>query len=111
MHTPSRKKARTTLLELMLYGFLIRSGQLAMILLALQFSQIFTNPAQIIFLFPIAAAVIAILGLLTLVEIECNRYVGALDKRLNLITSYTDYKNQHSQQNYLEKTILPVALS
>ena len=111
MHTPSLKKARTTLLELMLYGFLIRSGQLAMILLALQFSQIFTNPAQIIFLFPIAAAVIAILGLLTLVEIECNRYVGALDKRLNLITSYTDYKNQHSQQNYLEKTILPVVLN
>ena len=111
MDTASPQKAWTTLLELMLYGFLIRSGQLAMILLALQFSQIFTNPAQIIFLFPIAAAVILILGLLTLVEIECNRYVGALDKRLNVITSYTNHQNSHSQQNYLEKTILPVALN
>ena len=82
-----------------------------MILLVLQFSQIFTNPAQIIFLFPIAAAVIAILGLLTFVEIECNRYVGALDKRLRVITSYTNHEDSPDQQNYLQKTVLPVALN
>lgn len=111
MDTHSAKQAWATLFELTLYGFLIRSGQLAMILLALQFSQIFTNPAQIIFLFPIAAAVIAILGLLTFVEIECNRYVGALDKRLKVITSYTNHEDSPDQQNYLQKTVLPVALN
>ena len=104
-------KAWSILLELTIYGLLIRSGQLAMILLALQFSQIFTNPAQIIFLFPIAAAVIAILGLLTVVEIECNRYVAALDARLNIITSCTSLSNYEHRNNYLEKTVLPVALN
>ena len=104
-------KAWSILLELTIYGLLIRSGQLAMILLALQFSQIFTNPAQIIFLFPIAAAVIAILGLLTVVEIECNRYVAALDTRLNIITSCTSLSNYENRNNYLEKTVLPVALN
>ena len=111
MKTSSRRSAWIVLTELTLYGFLIRIGQLGVILLALQFSQIFTNPAQIIFLFPIAIAILIILGLLTLVEIECSRYVGMLDSRLNVINSYSNQFDLSGQQNYLEKTILPITLN
>ena len=104
----SRRRAWNVLTELTLYGFLIRIGQLGVILLALQFSQIFTNPAQIIFLFPIAISALIILGLLTLVEIECTRYVGMLDARLNVINSYSNQFDLNGKQNYLEKTILRI---
>ena len=107
----SNRSAWIVLAELTLYGFLIRIGQLGVILLALQFSQIFTNPAQIIFLFPIALSALIILGILTLVEIECSRYVGKLDARLNVINSYSNQFNLNGQQNYLEKTILPITLN
>lgn len=107
----SRRSAWIVLMELTLYGFLIRIGQLGVILLALQFSQIFTNPAQIIFLFPIAISTLIILGLLALVEIECSRYVSALDTRLYAINSYTNQFNLNGQRNYLEKSILPITLN
>ena len=64
--------ALKVVIELMLYGFFIRTGQLGSILLALQFDEIFTNPAQIIFLFPVAIAVIIALISLTFIEIECQ---------------------------------------
>ena len=111
MRQSAKQKAWTVLAELTLYGFLVRIGQLGVILLALQFSQIFTNPAQIIFLFPIAIAILIILGLLTLVEIECSRYVGMLDARLNIINSFTTEDSSSGQQNYLERTILPITLN
>ena len=107
----SKRSAWIVLVELTLYGFLIRVGQLGVILLALQFSQIFTNPAQIIFLFPIAISALIILGLLTRVELECSRYVGILDARLNVINSYSNQFDLNGQQNYLEKTILPITLN
>ena len=107
----SRRNAWIVLVELTLYGFLIRIGQLGVILLALQFSEIFTNPAQIIFLFPIAISALIILGLLTLVEIECTRYVGMLDARLNVINSYSNQFDLNGKQHYLEKTILPITLN
>ena len=105
------KKAWRVLSELTFYGLIIRSGQLLAILLALQFGQIFTNPAQIIYIFPIAIAIVAILGLLTLVEIECNRYVGALDNRLKVLSICFSLDGIDYQQGYLERTILPVALN
>lgn len=107
----SRRKAWIVLVELTLYGFLIRIGQLGVILLALQFDEIFTNPAQIIFLFPIAISALIILGLLTLVEIECSRFVSMLDARLNVINSYSNEFDLNGRQNYLEKTILPITLN
>ena len=84
----SSQKQSIALYELMFYGLLVRSGQLASILLALQFSQIFTNPGQIVFLLPIAIILIAFLGMLTLIEIECTRYMCDLDKRIRTMKGY-----------------------
>ena len=86
--TAKTRKSLGILFELLGYGFLIRSGQLLSILLALQFGEIFQNPAQIIFLLPVAIVVIVVLGILTLAEIECNRYVEKLEKRLDAISFF-----------------------
>ena len=95
----------------MFYGFLVRSGQLASILLAFQFSQIFTNPGQIIFLFPIAIILITFLGILTLIEIECTRYVNNLDNRIQAVKAYLNVNLHQFPKNYLEKILLPVLLN
>ena len=107
----SRKKAWIVFIEIALCGFLVRSGQILMILLAFQFNQIFTNPAQIIFLLPIAATIVIILGLLALIEIECGRFVGTLDSRLNAIKFYLGHIQDSNYQNYLSKIFLPVAIN
>jgi len=107
----SSQKKWIDLYELMFYGFLVRSGQLASILLAFQFSQIFTNPGQIIFLFPIAIILITFLGILTLIEIECTRYVNNLDNRIQAVKAYLNVNLHQFPKNYLEKILLPVLLN
>ena len=103
--------ALKVVIELMLYGFFIRTGQLGSILLALQFDEIFTNPAQIIFLFPVAIAVIIALISLTFIEIECNNYAEKLDRRLESINLYFSQPTLISQRGYLQKTFLQVILN
>ena len=95
----------------MLYGLLVRIGQLGCILLALQFSEIFKNPAQIIFLLPIAVIVIVLLGVLTLVEIECNKYVENLDRRLDVVNFYMGKDLMIGRRGFLRKPFLPAALN
>ena len=107
----SSQKQSIALYELMFYGLLVRSGQLASILLALQFSQIFTNPGQIVFLLPIAIILIAFLGMLTLIEIECTRYMCNLDNRIQTIKAYLSLNLHQFPKNYLEKIVLPVLLN
>ena len=107
----SSQKQSIALYELMFYGLLVRSGQLASILLALQFSQIFTNPGQIVFLLPIAIILIAFLGMLTLIEIECTRYMCDLDNRIQTIKAYLNLNLHQFPKNYLEKIVLPVLLN
>ena len=107
----SSQKQSIALYELMFYGLLVRSGQLASILLALQFSQIFTNPGQIVFLLPIAIILIAFLGMLTLIEIECTRYMCDLDNRIQAIKAYLNLNLHQFPKNYLEKIVLPVLLN
>ena len=111
MKNNSSQKKWIDLYELMFYGFLVRSGQLASILLAFQFSQIFTNPGQIIFLFPIAIILITFLGILTLIEIECTRYVNNLDNRIQAVKAYLNVNLHQFPKNYLEKILLPVLLN
>lgn len=105
------KKSLGILFELLGYGFLIRSGQLLSILLALQFGEIFQNPAQIIFLLPVAIVVIVVLGILTLAEIECNRYVEKLEKRLDAISFFLDKETAIAERGFLQKPFLPAVLN
>lgn len=111
MSKTSSQKQWIALYELIIYGFLVRSGQLASILLAFQFSQIFTNPGQIVFLFPIAIILIAFLGVLTLIEIECTRYMNRLDNRIQTIKAYLNLNLHQLPKNYLEQILLPVLLN
>ncbi len=98
-------------IELMLYGLFIRTGQLGSILLALQFDEIFTNPAQLIFLFPVAIAVVIVLIALTFIEVECNNYAEKLDQRLEAVNLYFSQPSLISQRGYLQKTFLQVILN
>ena len=114
MILPKTAKARKSLgilFELLGYGFIIRLGQLLSILLALQFGEIFQNPAQIIFLFPVAIVVIIVLGILTLAEIECNRYIEKLEKRLDAISFFLDKETAIAEQGFLQKPFLPAVLN
>lgn len=105
------KNSSIVLLELLSYGFLIRSGQLLSILLALQFGEIFQNPAQIIFLFPVAIVVVVVLGILTLAEIECSRFVEKLEKRRDAISFFLDKEATIAERGFLQKPFLPAVLN
>jgi len=99
------------IVELMLYGLFIRTGQLGSILLALQFDEIFTNPAQLVFLFPAGIAIVIVLVALTFVEIECNSYAEKLDRRLEAVNLYFSKAPLITQKGYLQKTFLQVILN
>ena len=109
--TAKPRKSSGILFELLGYGFLIRSGQLLSILLALQFGEIFQNPAQIIFLFPVAIVVIVVLGILTLAEIECNRYIEKLENRLDAISFFLGKDTSIAERGFLQKPFLPAVLN
>ena len=109
--TAQVRKSSSILLELLIYGFLIRSGQLLSILLALQFGEIFQNPTQIVFLFPVVIVVIVVLGILTLAEIECNRYVERLEKRLDAISLFLGEETAIAERGFLQKPFLPAVLN
>ena len=111
MSAHSLKKAWIVFTEIALCGFLVRSGQIMMILLAFKFNQIFINPAQIIFLPPIAITIVVILGLLALIEIECGRFMNSLDSRLKSINLYLKGDDNDTVPNYLEKSFLPIAIN
>ena len=111
MKNLAQNRELKVVIELMLYGLFIRTGQLGSILLALQFDEIFTNPTQLVFLFPVAIAVIIVLITLTFIEVECNSYAEKLDQRLEAVNLYFTQSSLISQRGYLQKTFLQVILN
>ena len=111
MKVIDRHREIQVVIELMLYGLFIRTGQLGSILLALQFDEIFTNPAQLVYLFPVSIAVIIVLISLTFVEIECNTYAEKIDQRLEVVNYYFKRPLFINQRGYVQKTFLQVILN